>query len=61
MTIQEKEKIMDNIKNFCSENAGNKLSPRWLIPGLIGSTAAICDGCISKETKNGKLVEIPPK
>jgi len=51
MTIEEKEKIMANVKNFCAENSGNRLSPKWLVPGLIGSTGAICDECI-KNTKN---------
>lgn len=51
MTIEEKNKIMDNLKNFCLENAGSKLSPKWLIPALIGSTEHICDEHINNEKK----------
>lgn len=52
MTIEEKNGIMENIKNFCQENAGSRLSPKWLIPALLGSTEHICDLFINqKEVK----------
>ena len=46
MTTEEKTKIMDHVKNFCQENAGNRLSANWLCQALLLSTNAICDDLV---------------